>query len=95
MVISDMEELRLMVYVQQVKEGKLRNREEYRNKKVKTRNESRQQKSGSSRPRFHKYKGHAPSYANAPTLIYRGEYNGRNSQNLKARPIQSKVVWHK
>lgn len=41
-----------MIYVQQVEKEKLRDTEELRNKKAKTVNESRQQKAGSSRPRF-------------------------------------------
>ncbi|XP_015068911.1 uncharacterized protein LOC107013535 [Solanum pennellii] len=57
---------RLMVYVHQVEEKKLRDREEYRNKKEKTGSECGQQKGGSSRPQFHKSKGHAPQSASAP-----------------------------
>ena len=60
-----MDILRLMVYVQEVEVEKLRDREEYRNKKIKTVNESGQQKGSSSRPKFQKQKGHAPSSVSA------------------------------
>ena len=50
-----------MVYVQQVEEEKLREREEYRNKKSKTENDFGQQKCGLNRPQ-----GHAPSSPSAP-----------------------------
>ena len=40
MLIGDMDISRLKVYVQQVKEDKLRYKEEYINKKVKAENES-------------------------------------------------------
>ncbi|KAK4726403.1 hypothetical protein R3W88_031320 [Solanum pinnatisectum] len=45
MLIGDMDMSRLLVYVQPVEEEKLRDREEFRNKKAKTGNESGQQKS--------------------------------------------------
>lgn len=47
----------MMVYVQQVEEEKMRDREEYMNKKSKIQNESWQQKSGLNRPQFWKQKG--------------------------------------
>lgn len=42
MLIGDMDKSRLMVYVQQVTEEKLGDREEFRSKNVKTGNESGQ-----------------------------------------------------
>ncbi|XP_049364739.1 uncharacterized protein LOC125829567 [Solanum verrucosum] len=57
MLIGDMDLSRLLVYVQQVEKEKLRDREEFRNKKAKTGNESRIQQ---------KQKGSASSSASAP-----------------------------
>ena len=77
MLIGDMDIARLMVYVQQVKEEKLRNREEFRNKRAKTGNESRQQKGNANHSSFQqRQKGPAPSFARAPVPRYRGEFNG-------------------
>ncbi|XP_049359236.1 uncharacterized protein LOC125823921 [Solanum verrucosum] len=45
MLIGDMDISRMMIQVQQVEEDKLRDREEFRNKKAKTGNEFGQQKS--------------------------------------------------
>ncbi|KAK4727145.1 hypothetical protein R3W88_032062 [Solanum pinnatisectum] len=67
MLIGDMDLARLMVYVQQVEEEKLRDREEFRNKKAKISNESEQQMSNVNCSSFqHKQKGLAPSFASAP-----------------------------
>ncbi|XP_049375608.1 uncharacterized protein LOC125840688 [Solanum verrucosum] len=52
MLIGDMEIERLMVYVQQVKEEKQRDMNEFKNKKAKTGNESGQQKSNVNRSPF-------------------------------------------
>ena len=57
MIIGDMKILRLIIYVQQVEEEKLRDREQYKFKKSKTGNESGHQKGGSNRPQFQKQKG--------------------------------------
>ncbi|KAK4718271.1 hypothetical protein R3W88_016609 [Solanum pinnatisectum] len=77
MLIWDMDIARLMVYVQQVGEEKLRDREEFRNKKAMTSgNESRQPKNNVNRSSFQqKYKGPAPSSASAPTPRNKCEYN--------------------
>ena len=66
MLIGDMDISRLMVYVQQIYKEKFMDREEYRNKKSKTRNESGQQKDGCNRPHFKKSKGPSPAFASAP-----------------------------
>ena len=76
MFISNIDISRLIVYVQQLEEEKLRDIEEYWNKKSKTGNNTSQQKGGSSRPQFQKLKGHAPSSTSAPTPRNSGEYNG-------------------
>ncbi|KAL3370422.1 hypothetical protein AABB24_007457 [Solanum stoloniferum] len=78
-----------MVYVQQVEEEKLRDREEFKNKKVKTDNEFGQQKGSVNHPSFQKQKGSAPSSASTPAPRNIGEYNGQNSQNFRTRPTQS------
>ncbi|KAH0728063.1 hypothetical protein KY284_003928 [Solanum tuberosum] len=81
MLIRDMDNSRLMVYVQQVKEEKLRDREEFKNKRAKTMNESEQQKSSANRSSFQqKQKGPAPSTASAPAPKNKGEYYGQNSR---------------
>ncbi len=49
-MIDDMDISRIMVYVQKVEEEKLMDRDEDKNNKEKTQNESGQQKGGLSRP---------------------------------------------
>ncbi|XP_015072553.1 uncharacterized protein LOC107016664 [Solanum pennellii] len=46
MLIGDMDISRQMIYVQQMEEEKMKDREEYRNKEAKTRNASSQPKAG-------------------------------------------------
>ena len=54
MLMGDNDISRLLFYVQQFEEEKLKDREEYRNNKANTKNESGQQKNGSNRPSFDK-----------------------------------------
>nr|AAV31185.2 Gag-pol polyprotein, putative [Solanum tuberosum] len=79
MLIGGMDIARLMIHVQQV------------DKRAKTsRNESGQRKSNVSWSSFqHKQKGPAPSSTSAPVPKNKGEYNGQNSQNFRARPAHS------
>ena len=86
---------RLMVYVQQVEEDKLRHREEYKNKKAKSGIESGQQKGSMNRPFFQKQKGHAQLSASESPPRNRGEYNDQNSQNLRLDKHSPKVIWNK
>uniref|UniRef100_M1DTQ2 Gag-pol polyprotein n=1 Tax=Solanum tuberosum TaxID=4113 RepID=M1DTQ2_SOLTU len=90
MLIGDMDMSRLMVYVQQVEEEKLRNREEFRNKRAKTGNESGQQKGNVNRSSFQqRQRGPAPSSVSAPAPRNKSGYAGQNSQNFRAGPAQS------
>ncbi|KAG5606763.1 hypothetical protein H5410_028255 [Solanum commersonii] len=70
-----------------VEEQKLRDREEFKNKRAKIGNESRQQKSNSNRSSFQqKRMGPAPSSASAPAPKNKSEYN---NQNFRAIPFYS------
>uniref|UniRef100_M1DVX7 Gag-pol protein n=1 Tax=Solanum tuberosum TaxID=4113 RepID=M1DVX7_SOLTU len=87
LLIGVMDISRLMVNVQQVEEKKLRDREDFKNKRAKTGNESGQQKSNVNRSSFQqKQKGPAPSSASAPAPKNKGEYN---DQNFRAKPAYS------
>ncbi|XP_049395563.1 receptor-like protein Cf-9 homolog [Solanum stenotomum] len=73
MLIRDMDISRLIVYVQQVEEEKLRDREEFRSKRAKTGNESGQQKGNANRSSFQqRQRGPAPSVVRAPAPRYKG-----------------------
>ncbi|KAH0764840.1 hypothetical protein KY285_000711 [Solanum tuberosum] len=91
MLIGDMDIARLMIHVQQVKEDKMRHKEEFKNKRAKTSgNEFGQRKSNADRSSLqYKQKGLSPSSASAPAPRNRGEFNNQNSQNFRARPAQS------
>ncbi|KAH0729719.1 hypothetical protein KY290_000849 [Solanum tuberosum] len=87
MLIGDMDISRLMVYVQQVEEEKLRDKEEFKNKRAKIGNESGQQKSNANRSSFQqKQKGPTPSSDSAPAPKNKSEYN---NQNFIAKPAYS------
>ncbi|KAH0777818.1 hypothetical protein KY290_009229 [Solanum tuberosum] len=88
MLIGDMDITRLMIHVQQLEKDKLRDKEEFKNKRAKTSgNESRKQKSNTKRSSFkQKQKGPAPSSASALAPKNKGEYN---SHNFRAKPIYS------
>ncbi|KAG5575756.1 hypothetical protein H5410_055890 [Solanum commersonii] len=81
MLIGDMDISWLMVYVQRVEEEKLINREELKNKRAKTGNESGQKK----KP--------AQSSAGALAPRNKGEYNGQNSRAKPAYSQGSVVQW--
>ncbi|XP_049410464.1 uncharacterized protein LOC125873618 [Solanum stenotomum] len=73
-----------------VDEEKLRDREEFKNKKARTGNESGQQRSNMNRSSFqHKQNGPAPSSSSATEPRKKGEYTSQNSQNFRSRPAQS------
>ena len=70
-----------MIYVQQVEEEKLRGREKFKKKRVKTGNVSRQQKSNVYRSSSQeKHKVTTPLSASAPAPKYKGKYYGQNSK---------------
>uniref|UniRef100_M1E0Z9 Gag-pol protein n=1 Tax=Solanum tuberosum TaxID=4113 RepID=M1E0Z9_SOLTU len=76
MLIGEMDVSRIMVYVQQVEEEKLRDREEFKNKTAKTGNEFWQKKSNANRSSFQqRHKGPDPSSASAPAPKNKSEYN--------------------
>uniref|UniRef100_M1DJE6 Gag-pol polyprotein n=1 Tax=Solanum tuberosum TaxID=4113 RepID=M1DJE6_SOLTU len=83
MLIGDMDISRLMVYVQQVEEEKLRDRKEFKNKRAKSGNKSGQQKNNANRSSFQQIqKGPAPSSSSAPVAkdknMARPKVAGRN-----------------
>ena len=65
-----------MVYVQQIEEGKLKDREEYKKKKPVIVNESGLYKGCLSLLQFPKQEGHAPSSYSTPNPTNRGDYHG-------------------
>jgi len=81
MLIEDMDIAMLMIHVQKVEEDKMKDREEFKNKRAKrSRNEFRQHKSSVNGSSFQqKQKGPAPSSASAPAPKNKGEYNSQNS----------------
>ena len=84
MYIGDMNISRLMFYIHQVEKEKLRDKEEFKNKRAKTRNKSGQHKSNTNWSSFeHKQKGYALSSASSPAPMNKCEYN---SHNFKAKP---------
>ncbi|XP_049397354.1 uncharacterized protein LOC125861522 [Solanum stenotomum] len=90
MLIRDIDISRLIVYLQQVEKEKLRDREEFRNKRAKTSTESGQQKGNANRPSFEqRQRGPVPSSASAPVPRNKSEYTGQSSQNFRAGPVQS------
>ena len=95
MLIRDMDISRLMVYVQQVEKEKLRDREEYKNKKVKTDNEFSQHKGGSSRPQFRNKKG--MHHHILVHLLPESEVSimARIHKTLRLDQHSPKVVWNK
>ncbi|XP_049399914.1 uncharacterized protein LOC125864005 [Solanum stenotomum] len=89
MLIEDMYIERLMVYVQQVEEEKLRDREEFRNKKAKTENESGRQRNNVNQSSFQQKKNiHAPSSVSALALRNKEcpkNQQGNGNQSNKAQ----------
>ncbi|XP_049365273.1 uncharacterized protein LOC125830104 [Solanum verrucosum] len=75
MLIGDMDISRLMVYMQQVEEGKLRDREEFRNKTTKTESESGQQKNNGNRAQSSSV---SPPERDAPRGAISGTGGGTN-----------------
>ncbi|XP_049348503.1 uncharacterized protein LOC125813019 [Solanum verrucosum] len=92
MLIGEMDISRLMVYVHQVEEEKLRDREEFKNKRAKTGNEFGQQKSSTNRSSFqqkqngllHHLLVHAHLRTNVSTIVRISELN----------KLILRVVWH-
>ena len=89
MFIGDMHISSHMVYAQQVVQDKMRDKEEYRNKKANTQNDSGQHKGCSSQSKYQNSKDHAPSSTSALVPRKRGEQSVQNSQKLKARQNKS------
>ncbi|KAG5586662.1 hypothetical protein H5410_047096 [Solanum commersonii] len=85
--------VKLMIHVQQVEKDKLKDREEYRNKRTKTAcHESRRQQKIKNVNRSYYQQSltrPSPSSSSEPTPKNMGYFRNQNSQNSKARPTQS------
>ncbi|XP_049382834.1 uncharacterized protein LOC125847209 [Solanum stenotomum] len=88
MLIRDVDPARFTIHVKQVKEDKLKDREEFKNKRAKTsKDEFRQQKSDANRSSLpQKQKGPALPSATAPAPKNKSEYNS-NSYSFRAKPV--------
>lgn len=90
MLINDMDISMLMVYVQQIVDEKLRDREEIKNNRAKIGNQFMQRRvMATSNLSKKKQSGLAPSFDSEPAPRNKGEYSALNSQILRAISSQS------